>query len=344
MKRQSDPAASNSNNVAFKALTSPDADQTRFRRLRLSDGRTARVLRYGLFPTAIALVVGGGLSSFYFFEIENVMYLIGFGLMPVFFLLERLLPWSEGWIGSRHDVHVDIALFVTRLATSPLVSVATVWVTAFLAGWLSAKTGSAIWPDQWNLLAQAVLALVVGDFFNYWVHRAYHEHPLLWRLHATHHSATRLYFFNAFRNHPLDTGISEFIAGTVFVLLGAPFEALAARAVARTVLAYFQHCNLDVELGFLEYIFCAPKNHRWHHAIDPAEGNHNYGNDIMLWDHVFGTFYLPKDREPSTEIGLQNMPDFPRGFWGLVLSPFLWSRYVRTTELNRPEYSQEQAN
>jgi sterol desaturase/sphingolipid hydroxylase (fatty acid hydroxylase superfamily) len=325
-------------------MLNPDAIENRLRRLRLRDGPTAHVLRYGLFPTAVVLVVGGGLSSFYFFEIESVMYFIGFGLMPIFIILERLLPWSEGWIGSRRDVHVDAALFVTRLLTSPLVTISAVWVTAFLAGWLSTKTGSAIWPSHWNLFGQAVLALIVGDFFNYWVHRAYHEYPLLWRLHATHHSATRLYFFNAFRNHPLDTGISEFVAAAVFVLLGAPFEALAARAVARTILAYFQHCNLDVRLGFLEYIFCAPKNHRWHHAIDPAEGNHNYGNDIMLWDHVFGTFYLPEDREPSTEIGLQNMPDFPRGFWGLILSPFLWSRHVSPAEVNRPGFSEDSAN
>jgi sterol desaturase/sphingolipid hydroxylase (fatty acid hydroxylase superfamily) len=321
MNEQSTRIAGNRAEYPLQDPGNFDASESRLRRRRLRDGPMARVLRYGLFPTAVLLVVGGGISSFHFFEVKYVMYVIGFGLIPIFFVLERLLPWSEDWIGSRRDVHVDVALFVTRLLTSPLITVATVWITAFLAGWLSTRIGSAIWPGHWHLLGQAVLALIVGDFFNYWVHRSYHEFPLLWRLHATHHSATRLYFFNSFRNHPLDTGISEFIVGAVFVLL-----------VARTILAYFQHCNLDVNLGFLEYVFCAPKNHRWHHAIDPAEGNHNYGNDIMLWDHVFGTFYLPKDREPSTDIGIQNMPDFPRGFWGLILSPFVWSKYVGPAE------------
>ena len=90
------------------------------------------------------------------------------------------------------------------------------------------------------------------------------------------------------------------------------------------IIGRFQHCNLDLVLGPLDYVFSSPKNHRWHHAKDLRVAAHNYGGDVILWDHVFGTFFLPPDREPSDEIGIENMPDFPKSLVGVVLSPFRW--------------------
>ena len=36
---------------------------------------------------------------------------------------------------------------------------------------------------------QVVGAVLVADFTQYWVHRAFHTFPALWRIHAVHHSA-----------------------------------------------------------------------------------------------------------------------------------------------------------
>ncbi len=49
--------------------------------------------------------------------------------------------------------------------------------------------------------------MIVSEFGSYWAHRLMHERPLLWRLHAVHHSAERLYWLNAGRFHPLDTAM-----------------------------------------------------------------------------------------------------------------------------------------
>ena len=49
-----------------------------------------------------------------------------------------------------------------------------------------AGLGSATCP---SVAALPLLILLVSDFVQYWTHRAYHEVPLLWRLHAVHHSA-----------------------------------------------------------------------------------------------------------------------------------------------------------
>ncbi|MER8501687.1 sterol desaturase family protein [Mesorhizobium sp. M0195] len=37
-----------------------------------------------------------------------------------------------------------------------------------------------------------VLVAIAGDFFYYWIHRAQHAVPFLWRMHATHHSIREL--------------------------------------------------------------------------------------------------------------------------------------------------------
>jgi len=83
-------------NQVTEALSRSHAIENRLRFLRLGEGPMAGALRYGLFPIAFALVVGGGILSFHFFEIKPVMYCIGFGLMPVFFQFLSKPPTGHG--------------------------------------------------------------------------------------------------------------------------------------------------------------------------------------------------------------------------------------------------------
>lgn len=79
----------------------------------------------------------------------------------------------------------------------------------------------------------------------------------------------------------------------------------------------------------MNYVFSMAELHRWHHSLRLKEANANYGNNIILWDIVFGTFFHPRDRDASEAVGLSNMPDFPRDYLGQILSPFKWRRYQR---------------
>jgi hypothetical protein len=56
------------------------------------------------------------------------------------------------------------------------------------------------------------------------------------------------------------------------------------------------------------------------------EANHNYGGNLILWDVVFGTRYLPADREPPEAIGMESLPRFPTGYWANLAAPFRWRR------------------
>ncbi|MNV87973.1 hypothetical protein D3C71_1821380 [compost metagenome] len=50
-----------------------------------------------------------------------------------------------------------------------------------------------------------------------------------------------------------------------------------------------------------------------------AEGNSNYGENIVLWDQLFGTYFNP-DRPSSTDIGSSGKVS--RSFVGQLVQPF----------------------
>jgi sterol desaturase/sphingolipid hydroxylase (fatty acid hydroxylase superfamily) len=63
------------------------------------------------------------------------------------------------------------------------------------------------------------------------------------------------------------------------------------------------HCNIEMRTGWLDRVFSTPALHRWHHSKVLAEGNRNYGENIVLWDQLFGTWFNPP-RRPPADIGI----------------------------------------
>ena len=112
---------------------------------------------------------------------------------------------------------------------------------------------------------------------------------------------------------------------TLFAL-GCPSEVVALFATLSAVHGYFQHANLKIRIGWLNYVFSMAELHRWHHSKTVEEANHNYGQNVILWDLVFGTFYWPADREPPEEIGIPDLPAFPMTYFRQLASPFTWGR------------------
>jgi len=240
---------------------------------------------------------------------------------------ERVLPRFRSWQRSHGDVRVDLAHLVSVTLTAALVQLAVLALVLPLQASLARTLGSTLWPTGWPWLAQLPLALVVAELPKYWVHRLEHTTDLLWRIHATHHSAPRLYWLNAARFHPLDIALDTLVGLAPLVLLGAGPELLALFALVSAVHGYFQHANLELRLGPLNYFFSMAELHRWHHSKCLDEANHNYGQNLIVWDPVFGSFFWP-GREPPEEIGLADLPRFPTRFWAQLASPFRWRRIL----------------
>lgn len=173
--------------------------------------------------------------------------------------------------------------------------------------------------------AQVICGLLIFDFMFYTTHRLAHTVPALWKLHSVHHSAHRVTLMNAYRVHPLDVLVRRFIP--VFVLLqsGISQEGFIAVGVIGSVLATITHLNIDLRHGFLNYLIGTNEIHRWHHSTRMNEAK-NFGG-IMIWDHLFGTFYYPKDRDMPEKLGLSHERDYPlNNYWQQLMYPFRRSK------------------
>jgi len=139
-----------------------------------------------------------------------------------------------------------------------------------------------------------VAAIVVTDFLMYWVHRARHRLPFLWRLHQMHHSAERLDVSGAFYFHPLETLLVAFITTFVAaVIVGVHPLAAALTGYYGFFISAFTHANIRTP-RWLGFVVQRPESHAIHHE----RGVHafNYGS-LALWDAVFGTYRNPRTWE-----------------------------------------------
>ena len=295
--------------------------------------RVERIFSVTVFPA----VLGGSIAiGLYLLETgippEQSIGLLVLAAGLVVFGLERLFPHHRSWLHSKGDLAPDVA-YLLGVGTPVSLVVAPVAAVLGLSvlGWLSEGFGSDLWPTTWPFLAQLPLALVAAEFPKYWHHRLQHNTDFLWRFHATHHSAPRLYWLNAARFHPIDIFTDGLLGGVTLVALGCQIEVLGLFLLVSGVHGFFQHANLPLRCGPLNYFFSMAELHRWHHSKTMQESNHNYGQNVIVWDLVFGTFFWPKDREPPEDIGIPDLPTFPMTFWQQLASPFTWGRIKRAS-------------
>lgn len=138
----------------------------------------------------------------------------------------------------------------------------------------------------------ALVAIVARDFANYWNHRLLHS-PLLWPVHAIHHSDPDVNGMTTFRVHVLEAVV---MTGSHILLLGwlsLPADAIGAMAVVLTLHNMYVHADLDWTHGPLELLVASPRFHRWHHADLPEHHGKNLANVIPLFDVLFGTYLVP---------------------------------------------------
>jgi sterol desaturase/sphingolipid hydroxylase (fatty acid hydroxylase superfamily) len=294
------------------------------------DGFGRRLASASVFPA----ILGGALAIGILLT-ERAGVTVGFtvaaGAAVVALLVaERLLPFRPEWQRSRGDLGPDLAhAVVSGLATTRLAEAMVRMGGALLAGMLSERVGAPLWPRSWPFPGQLALALVIAELAQYWLHRLQHEHDWLWRFHAVHHAAPRLYWLNAARFHPVDIWLLYVVGYTPLVVLGCPPAVIAMFALFDAVFGMLQHANVAMRLGPLNWIFSAAEPHRWHHSRTVAEANKNYGSNLIVWDLVFGTFFLPADRQPPAAIGIADLPRFPTRYLDQLAAPLRWQRVKR---------------
>jgi len=234
--------------------------------------------------------------------------------------LELKFPHRAEWRPAPSEVRTDLLfMVVVQLAWPPMV--AFIFTYALIAPARALNLPLAwLWPHAWPIWIQAVVMILVVDFLRYWLHRAAHEYDTLWRLHSVHHSVEQLYWLNTARFHPFEKALQMVLDSLPFLLMQVDAKVLALYYIAYATNGFFQHCNIRLRYGLLNYIVGSAETHRWHHSRVPRESNANYGNTVIVWDLVFGTWYLPRERE-ITDLGLQDAA-YPKSFLMLMRAPF----------------------
>ncbi|AMO57289.1 sterol desaturase family protein [Endozoicomonas montiporae] len=145
----------------------------------------------------------------------------------------------------------------------------------------------------WEMSAESLwvwgLAFVFYDLCYYWTHRMGHEVNILWAAHAVHHQSEEYNLTTALRQTS-----SGFLFGWLFYIpmavVGIPPVVYLTIGLISLLYQFWVHTRHVPKLGWLEWIFITPSNHRVHHAKNRRYLDKNYGGVFILWDRLFGTF------------------------------------------------------
>jgi len=165
---------------------------------------------------------------------------------------------------------------------------------------------------------QALEIYLLVDFLDYWLHRLFHT-GAWWPFHAVHHSSEELDWLSAVRVHPVNEAVNKVAPAVPLLFLGFDPTVTAGVTGFLTFYAIFLHADVDWDFGPLRSVIATPVFHRWHHSKDPSAVDKNFAGLLPLWDILFGTYYMPKDRMPQ-DFGVPEK--VPAGFFGQLWHPF----------------------
>jgi sterol desaturase/sphingolipid hydroxylase (fatty acid hydroxylase superfamily) len=160
-----------------------------------------------------------------------------------------------------------------------------------------AFTRASLWVLPSNAVWVWVAGLVCYDFCYYWHHRLGHTVALFWAAHVVHHQSEDYNLSTALRQTS-----SGWIGGWLFYLpmavLGFPPLVFGVVALIDLLYQYWVHTQQIGKLGGFDRWFCAPSNHRVHHAVNDQYLDRNYGGILIVWDRLFGSFQEEDDALP----------------------------------------------
>ena len=145
-----------------------------------------------------------------------------------------------------------------------------------------------------------LITFVMIDLVFYIYHRISHRVNFLWAIHMSHHSSEEMNFAVSFRQAWFGP-ISKIPFFMILPFLGFDPTIIAVVGVISTLWGIVGHTQIVGKLGPLEWVFNTPSHHRVHHGSNAQYIDKNYGNLLIIWDRMFGTF---EPEEESVKYGL----------------------------------------
>lgn len=143
------------------------------------------------------------------------------------------------------------------------------------------------------------LAFVLNDLAYYVDHRVAHRTGFFWAIHTAHHSSREMNLTVSSRGTIFSLGGTMSPAYFVFLpLVGVPFAMFVAVKFFANLWGIFNHTRLIRRMGMLDDVLATPANHRVHHGTEAKYLDKNYGQVLIIWDRLFGTFQREQE-EPT---------------------------------------------
>ena len=267
----------------------------------------------------------GSLPSHHNVKIDGVFFGLDFFILNVLFTgmlfipIERLFAQNKNQHVFRDEWREDLFYY---LVSSLFVQVLTYLTLAPSNFVLHNQELSAVrtWARELPWVAQLVAIMLLTDIAQYWLHRAFHRVPFLWRFHAVHHSARSMDWIAGARMHFAEIIVLRSVTATPMLVIGFDESAIQAYMLVVYVYSTFIHSNLRGSFGILEQILVVPRFHHWHHGIEKEAVDVNFSIHFPFLDRLFGTHHLPEGQWPAA-YGVAGHP-VPKGYWRQLLYPF----------------------
>ncbi len=284
--------------------------------------RIQRLLQWGIFPALLGLSALAAAAS-YSHRIDPMaaqMATFAASLLAVL-LVQRVLPFDRRWqTSTKEDRRVDLTSWIALMTVfDPLLKRG---LFPLLMSWTVTLQhphgGLDLFPGDLPIVVQVALALIIAEFGQYWMHRFAHRQGWLWRVHTMHHVPTRISLLNGFRVNPLNMFWHQLSGLFVLMLIGTPAAIIHCVILLSTVIGVFQHANADLRFDGWNWVLGTADLHRWHHSTKASEAQCNFGQNIMLWDQLFGTYRRATPLAPAA-VGIEGAVPSARGYLGWVL-------------------------
>lgn len=220
---------------------------------------------------------------------DNWWTITAVGLVALAFVqaMEWINERHAGWRINRQELLTDIFYVILVLTVIS-------WATRTLADdpMVAAKAAwglSTPWLAELPFLVQVAMVMLLVEFGQYWLHRWMHNNAWLWSTHAPHHHITQLNAMKGYVGNPLELFL---ISLSVIALLDFDLAPMFAAFNSLGAISYYAHANVRADPPkWFSFFFTTIRHHSLHHTAESFEDTRcNYGNCIILFDRLFGTF------------------------------------------------------
>ena len=245
-----------------------------------------------------------------------------------FIAWETLFPWRPAQKRLRDSAGLDLFytvfnyLIFWMLIGTAVCEVTSVVFRDALQHYFGAEHWTAVRLTAFPVWLRYLLLLLALDLTSWCGHWLLHRVDFLWQFHKVHHSALELDVLNAGRIHFVEKLFYPLFFYIPMGMIGFELQDTMVVSLFVAIFSAFTHANVRLPLGPLKYVLNNPQIHLWHHAIEvDRKHNVNYGDALCLWDYLFGTAYLPDDRN-ELELGFEDITLYPKSFLGQLVAPF----------------------